>query len=368
MKYQICKRCVMDTSASEITFDEMGICNFCNEYDRTNAQLWKRGEEGKDLLNKTLEKIKSDSVGNEYDCIVGLSGGVDSSYVAYLAKKVFGLRPLVVHVDTGWNSELAVKNIENIVKKLDIDLYTHVIDWEEMQDLQLAFFKSGIVCQDNPQDHVFHSVLRRIAQEKKITYFITGANASTECILPKSWDYNNLDSKLIKSIHKKFGTIKLKTYPFVNLFKYYFVYPFFHKIIRVDVLNMMDYNKEEAMKVLQDELDWKYYGGKHHESVFTKFFQTYYQPKRFGFEKRRAHLASLVVTGQMQREEALHELSKNPYSKQDLLEDSVYVAKKLGITMEEFDHYMNIPPTTEKDFQNNSFLFNLIKKLREKIS
>ena len=361
--YQICQRCVMDVTASEITFDEKGICNFCHEFENTKALIWKRGDEGRDLLNKTLEMIKLNSKGKEYDCIVGLSGGVDSSFVAYLAKKDFGLRPLVVHVDTGWNSELAVKNIENIVKKLNVDLYTHVIDWEEMQDLQLAFFKSGIVCQDNPQDHVFHSVLRKIAKEKKVTYFITGSNVSTECILPRSWGYNNLDSKLIKSVHKKFGTIKLKTYPFVSFFKYYFVYPFFHRIKRVDVLNLIEYDKEKAMKVLQDKLDWKYYGGKHHESVFTKFFQTYYQPKRFGFEKRRAHLASLVVTNQMSRDAAIELLSKEPYSEKELKEDSLYIAKKLGITMDEFDNYMNTPSTTEKDFPNNSLFFNIVKQV-----
>jgi N-acetyl sugar amidotransferase len=365
--YQICTRCVMDTTAKEITFDNKGVCSFCHEYDATNHLIWKRGEEGKKLLTRTLAKIKKEAEGKEYDCIIGLSGGVDSSYVAYLAKEQFNLRPLIVHVDTGWNSELAVKNIENIVKKLDIDLYTHVIDWEEMQDLQLSFFKSGIVCQDNPQDHAFVAVLRRIAKEKKVKYFITGANASTECILPKSWTYNNVDAKLIKSIHKKFGTVKLKTFPFVNFWNYYLIYPFFHKTLRIDVLNMMDYDKAEAMKTLQDELEWQYYGGKHHESVFTKFFQIYYQPVRFGFEKRRAHLASLVVTKQMKREEALEELKKNAYSEQEIKEDKAYIAKKLGITEKEFDSYMNLKPTTAKDFPNNSKLFKMAKFFREKL-
>jgi N-acetyl sugar amidotransferase len=292
-----------------------------------------------------------------------LSGGVDSSYVAYLAKKVFNIRPLVVHVDTGWNSELAVKNIENIVKKLDIDLYTYVIDWEEMRDLQLSFFKSGIVCQDNPQDHAFVAVLRKIAREKNIKYFITGANASTECILPKSWSYNNIDAKLIKSIHKKFGTIKLKTFPFITLFNYYIIYPLFHKVTRVNVLNMMDYKKSEAMEVLQKELGWKYYGGKHHESIFTKFFQVYYLPIRFGFEKRRAHLASLVVTSQMEREDALEELKQPLYSDNEIIQDKIYIAKKLGISLEEFERYMSVPLTNENDFANNAKFYKMIHKI-----
>ena len=362
--YQICTKCVMNTSASEIIFDEQGVCNFCHEYEEAKDTLWHRGEKGQRLLEQTLNRIKSEAKDKEYDCIIGLSGGVDSSYVAYLAKRVFNLRPLVVHVDTGWNSELAVKNIENIVRILDIDLYTHVIDWEEMQDLQLSFFKSGIVCQDNPQDHAFVAVLRKIAKEKKIKYFITGANTSTECILPKSWDYNNVDAKLIKSIHKKFGKVKLRTFPFVNFWNYYLIYPLFHKVLRVDVLNMIEYNKEEAMKVLQDELDWKYYGGKHHESVFTKFFQIYYQPVRFGFEKRRAHLASLVVTNQLTREAALAELQKPAYTEKEIEEDKIYIAKKLGVSTAEFETYMQLPPAYGEDFPNNSSLFKIVKKIK----
>ena len=362
--YQICTKCVMNTSASEIIFDEQGVCNFCHEYEEAKDTLWHRGEKGQRLLEQTLNRIKSEAKDKEYDCIIGLSGGVDSSYVAYLAKRVFNLRPLVVHVDTGWNSELAVKNIENIVRMLDIDLYTHVIDWEEMQDLQLAFFKSGIVYQDNPQDHAFVAVLRRIAKEKKIKYFITGANTATECILPKSWSYNNIDAKLIKSINKKFGKLKIKTFPFISFLDYYLFYPFFHKIQRVNILNMMEYNKDDAMKVLQDELNWKYYGGKHHESIFTKFFQIYYQPIRFGFEKRRAHLASLIVTKQMTREVALAELQKPSYTEKEIKEDKIYIAKKLGLSFTEFEQLMEIPPTYVTDFPNNSYWFKLIGKVK----
>ncbi len=363
-KYQICTRCVMDTSAKEIVFDTEGVCSFCHEYDATNHIHWQRGAKGQKLLSDTLAKIKSEGQGKEYDCLIGLSGGVDSSYVAYLAKREFNLRPLVVHVDTGWNSELAVKNIENIVKKLDIDLYTHVIDWEEIQDLQLSFFKSGIVCQDNPQDHAFVAVLRQIAKEKKIKYFITGANMATECILPKSWGYNNVDSKLIKSIHKLYGSIKLRTFPFVTFLDYYFFYPLFHNIVRVNILNMMNYNKSEAMRVLKEELDWKYYGGKHHESIFTKFFQTYYQPIRFGFEKRRAHLASLIVTGQLSRNEALKELEIPAYTDAEIREEKLYIAKKLGISLEQFETYMNVPLTYGDSFPNNKNLSDLIKFIK----
>jgi len=358
----------MDTSAAEITFDQEGVCSFCREYQVLSPVAWKRGAEGKKMLDETIQKIKKAGKNKEYDCLIGLSGGVDSSFVTYLAKEKWQLRPLVVHIDTGWNSELAVKNIENIVRKLDLDLYTQVIDWEEMKDVQLSFIKSGIICQDNPQDHVFVALLHKIAHENNVKYFLTGANMATECILPKSWIYNNLDSRLLRSIHKKFGSVRLKTFPLIHFWQYYFLYPFFRRLERVNPLNMMDYNKAEAVAILEKALDWRNYGGKHHESVFTKFYQAYYLPHRFGFEKRRAHLSSLVVTGQMTRAAALANMEKQEYAPQTLREDNAFVAKKLGISAEAFEYYLNIAPTTERDYPNDTFYFDMITRFKNLFS
>jgi N-acetyl sugar amidotransferase len=340
-EYQICNRCIMDTSDPEIIFDEHGNCNHCNSFYASASKIWFPNEEGAKKLDAIFQEIKQAGANQEYDCIIGLSGGVDSSYLAYIAKKA-GLRPLAVHVDAGWNSELAVKNIENIVTKLDIDLYTCVINWEEMRDLQLAFLRSGVANQDTPQDHAFFAALYGFAIKEKIKYVLSGSNNSTEYILPTAWGYDAMDSIHIKAIHKRFGKKKLKTFPFVNFFDLYINYRHIKKMKVVAPLNYLPYNKNEAIKILEQELDWRYYGGKHYESRFTKFFQGYYLPQKFGYDKRKAHLSSLIVSGQMNREEALLEMQKDAYPLDQISEDKEFIIKKLELSELEFEDIMNI--------------------------
>lgn len=362
--YQICTRCIMDTSDPDISFNEEGVCSHCINFETKAVRNWFPNEEGRKKLDLIVEKIKSENKDREYDCILGLSGGVDSSYLAYIARKVFNLRMLAVHVDAGWNSEIAVKNIETMVKKLGIDLYTHVVDWDEMQDLQVAYLKSGLANQDVPQDHIFFSVLYDYAHKNGIKYVLHGSNIATESILPKSWGYKAMDAKQLKAVHKRFGKVKLKSYKTVGFFKYEIYYPTLLRMKVVRMLNFLPYNKDDAIKTLESELGWKYYGGKHYESRFTKFFQSYYLPTRFGFDKRRAHLSSLVVSGQMTREDALKEMAKPAYSEAELKEDAYFVAKKLGITTDELNQYLAAPLKTFKDYPSNYSLDCLLKRLK----
>ncbi len=366
-EYQICNRCIMDTTDSNIVFDEKGNCNHCNDAFERYETTWFPDEKGEQRLKAIAEHIKTTQKNKEYDCIVGLSGGVDSSYLAYKAVKL-GLRPLVVHIDCGWNSELAVKNVENIVKKLDLDLHTHVVDWQEMKDLQLAYFKSNVANQDVPQDHAIFAALYSYAVKNRIKYVLSGGNFATECILPKSWGYNALDYKNLKAIHKTFGTRKLKKFPYVTFFKRYVYFTFIRKMNIVKVLNFIPYNKDEAIETMKKELDWQYYGGKHHESRFTKFFQAYYLPHKFGYDKRRAHLSSLIVSGQMMRDEALKEMEVEIYPNDSHIEDMEYVAKKLGVSLDEFKKIIRMPNKSYKDYSNNEALFKLGFKIRDYLS
>jgi len=363
--YQICKRCIMDTSDPEIIFDEDGYCNHCTNAFKSKNTAWHPNEEGEKRLLSIVKKIKESEKNKEYDCVLGLSGGVDSSFLAYKAIE-YKLRPLVVHIDCGWNSELAVKNIENIVKKLNLDLHTHVVDWEEMKDLQLSFFKANVANQDVPQDHAIFAGLYSFAVKKNIKYVLNGGNFATESILPTAWGYNALDYKHIKSIHKLFGNVKLKKYPSVTFFKRYIYYTYLRRMTIVNLLNYIPYDKNEAIKILKEKLDWSYYGEKHHESRFTRFFQAGYLPKKFGYDKRRAHLSSLIVSGSLSRDEALLEIQKANYPSNLEKEDMEYVAKKLDITTDEFESIINQPNRTYKDFKNNEKLFNFGFKVRNR--
>jgi N-acetyl sugar amidotransferase len=361
-KYRICTRCIMDTTDPEIEFGEDGVCNHCRRFDEFAKKWPLNTETGKDQLNNIINEIKKDGEGKEYDCIAGVSGGVDSSYALYKAKEL-GLRPLAVHFDSGWNSECAVNNIENMLKKLNIDLYTFVANWEEMRDLQLAFFKASVANCDIPQDYVFKVVLYKTADTKKVKYIISGSNLVTESILPTSWGYTSDDSRHLRSIHNKFGTIKLRNYPQLSFLEQFIHYPYIKKIKTIPVLNYMTYIKAEAKEFLKKEFGWKDYGGKHFESVFTRFFQSYYLPNKFGFDKRRAHLSSLIVSGQMTREEALKEMEKVIYPEHQLREDKDFVAKKLGITLENFDTIQALPIKTFKDYPSNFWLFQAKNKV-----
>ena len=360
-KYQVCTRCVMDTTDPDILFDIHGVCNHCHEFDDVTSKRWFPNEEGKEKLEATVKKIKKDGSGQEYDCIIGLSGGIDSSYLAVMIKDC-GLRPLVVHVDAGWNSELAVYNIEQVVKYCGFDLHTHVMDWEEIRDLQLSYLKSGIANQDVIQDHAFFSSLYHFAVKSKIKYVISGGNISTEGVFPSAWHHSAMDAVNLHAIHKNFGQKKLHHYKTINIFQYYLYYPFIYKMKTVRPLNFMEYDKQQALEFLKKEVGYKEYGRKHGESVFTKFFQNYYLPVKFGYDKRRPHLSSMILSEQLSREEALIELNKPLYEERELKDDLAYIAKKLQITAEEFDKYISSPGVDYSEFKNWDRTFQLFKK------
>jgi N-acetyl sugar amidotransferase len=359
----------MDTSDPMITFDNDGNCSHCNSALEQAPKIWFPDGKGEKILKSISERIRGEGKRQEYDCIIGLSGGVDSSYLTYLAKVKFGLRPLVVHVDCGWNSELAVKNIETITKNLNIELHTFVVNWEEMKDLQRAFFKASLPDQDIPQDHAIFASLYNFAARNNVKYAFNGLNYTSEIILPSSWGFQAMDLRHIKSVHKRFGQRPLKDYPTVTFFERYFYYNFIRGMKILSPLNYFDYRKDEAIDILSKEFGWKYYGGKHHESRFTKFFQNYYLPYKFGFDKRRAHLSSLVISGQMTRDEALKSVQDHTYTEPEISDDLEYVAKKLDWTPLEFREIIGLPPARHKDFPNNDLLFSLgirIKRLVRK--
>jgi N-acetyl sugar amidotransferase len=365
MKLKVCVNCVMDTSDINISFDENGVCNHCKEAEIKLKNGWFPNEFGRKKLDRISEKIRKNVRKGNYDSIIGVSGGVDSSYLLHLAKIEMGLNPLVVHVDAGWNSEIAVSNIEKLVKKLNLDLITYVVDWEEIKDLQLAYLKSSLPNQDVPQDHAFFAKLYEIASEKGIKYVITGSNLSSESILPRSWGHDAMDSIQLKYIHSKFGKIKLKTYPIVSYFIYKIYYPFVLKMKVIKPLNFIDYDKNKAIEFLEKKYDWKYYGGKHHESNWTKFFQSYYLPVKFGFDKRKAHLSSMIVSKQITREEAILQLSKALYIESELDRDKTHIAKKLGITFEELNRILELGNKTHSHYPNYNKLNNTFLKLKE---
>ena len=354
--YRICSRCIMDTSDPEISFNEQCLCSHCQRFDSIINPNWQRTMGNSAALNVFIDKIKRDGKGREYDCIMGLSGGVDSSFVASLVKD-YGLRPLAVHFDSGWNSELASSNIENIVNRLDIDLFTIVCDWEEMKDLQLSFFKASLPNCDIPQDHAFVAALYQTAIKKNIKYIISGHNIATESILPKEWGYTSRDLIHLKHVHKTFGKLsRLKKYPKLSFFNSSLYYPYVKGIKTINILNYIDYNKKQAKEHLIEKLGWRDYGGKHYESQFTKFFQSYYLPVKFGYDKRRAHLSSLIQTGQMDRQDALKEIESPAFDYGQISDDISYMAKKLGVSNDEFAAILKRPNKTHRDYKYNVVL------------
>ncbi|KAF5086899.1 hypothetical protein DSECCO2_51900 [anaerobic digester metagenome] len=344
--YRICTRCIMDTSDPDISFDHEGVCNHCHQYDRMVQEEIFTGDTGQEKLSQLVSRIRESGKGNDYDCLIGVSGGVDSSYVAYVVKKL-GLRPLAVHLDNGWDSELSVNNIFKELEILGIDLKTHVINWNEFRDLQLAFLKASTPDSEIPSDHAIVSIMYRMAEEFGISYVITGRNVRTETHIPLSWSHGHHDWKYIKSVHEMFGTVPLTTYPFRT--------PSEERRYRksqvwVDILNYVDYVKKDAIQILEDELGWEYYGGKHYESIYTRFFQGYILPKKFGYDKRRGHLSSLICSGEITRDDALNEMENEPYPQDLQEEDRRYVIKKLGITEGEFESIMKLPKKTILDY------------------
>ncbi|MHA3904160.1 N-acetyl sugar amidotransferase [Castellaniella sp. WN] len=367
--YQRCTSCVMDTTDPDITFNKQGVCNHCQRYDRLVRDVVDRAARGERTkeLNAMVERIKEAGKGKDYDCIMGLSGGVDSSYVAYTAKRL-GLRPLAVHFDSGWNSELAVNNIENIVKQLGIDLYTHVVNWDEMRDLQLAFFKASVANCDIPTDHAFPAILLRQAARHGIKYLLSGSNYATEFILPSSWGYQSGDLRHLKDIHRHFGRGRLHDYPTIGFFRQYVWYPYIRKIKTVKLLNYIPYNKFDAKKTIIKELGWRDYGGKHYESIFTRFFQGYYLPRKFGYDKRLAHLSSLIKSGQMSREAALEELQRPTYDPSLQEDDKKFVAKKLGVTVGELEEIFSRPNKDYTDYASYAKLFDIGLRIKRAVT
>ena len=360
VSYHICQRCVMDTSDPEIVFDTHGVCNHCRRAEElltTRLSLYKSGTY---QVDRVVARMQASGKGKPYDCIVGVSGGVDSTYAAYILKKL-GLRPLAVHFDNGWNSELAVKNIEVTLKKLDIDLYTHVVDWEEFRSLQLSFLKASVPDAEIPTDHAIWALLYQTAARFGLKYVVAGTNIITESILPRSWTYYVTDWTYIKNIHRTYSTKILTSYPHCNLAKFVY-YTLLRGIKTVSILNSIDYDKTRAVDILEHELGWKNYGGKHHESIYTRFFQSYILPLKFGIDKRRAHLSSLIMAAKMTRDEAFAELSTPIAQVQNLKDDLSYVAKKFDMSIAEFEKLMAEPTKSYKDFKNDSALYEKLKK------
>ncbi len=357
-QYQVCTNCVMDVSDSRITFDENGVCDHCNTFYSKVRSNWHTDERGQRVLQELVSKIRKSGAGKEFDCIIGMSGGIDSSYLTYIAKAELGLRPLVFHVDAGWNSQEAVNNIERLVDKLGLDLYTEVIDWEEMRDLQLAFFKSGVPHIDTPQDHAFFATMYKFAEQHNVKYILTGANFSTECIRnPIEWMYYQTDSIQLRDIHHRFGTRPLVSFPVTSILRHKVYLPYIKGIKVIRPLNYLSYVKEEAIRLLVAKFGWQSYPQKHFESRFTKFYESYWLPKKFGYDTRRVQYSSLIVTNQMTREQALERLERLPYDEATIAQEFEYVATKLGISVTELQGYLDAPNKTYKDYRSQQSLY-----------
>lgn len=365
--YQICTRCIMDTTDPEIIFNEDGVCNHCREFDEITSKRWFPNAKGAKKLETIYEKMKKENAKKDYDCILGLSGGVDSSYLALKLYEA-GIRPLVVHVDGGWNSELAVSNIESLINYCGWHLHTIVIDWKEMKDLQLAYLKSAIANQDVPQDHAFFASLYHFATKYGVNYVISGGNLATESIFPSSWHWSAMDADNLHAINKKFGTKKLNNYKTIGFYQLYFYYPFIKRMKTIRPLNFMPYIKSEALQELKEKVGYKEYDRKHGESIFTKFFQNYWLPMKFGYDKRKPHLSSLIVSGQLTRQEALKELEKPLYDEKELKEDKEYIAKKLGVSDMEFENILQMPSHDYSDFANMAEKYNKMKQVQNFVS
>lgn len=354
----------MDTTDSKIVFDENGVCDHCNTY--LNDILPKWNPEGLDdsQLEQLAERIKKEGQGQDFDCIIGMSGGIDSSYLLYLAKEKLGLRPLVFHVDAGWNSQEAVTNIERLVDGLDLDLYTEVIDWEEMKDLQLSFFKSGVSHIDTPQDHAFFATMYKFADKHGVKNILTGGNYSTECIRnPLEWMYYQSDSRQLKDIHNQYGNKPLKRFPVTNILWHKFYLPYFKGIKVTRPLDFMKYDKEQATKLLEDKFGYQRYPQKHFESRFTRFYEGYWLPQKFGYDTRKVQFSSLILTGQMTREEALKELEKPAMTEEQIKQEFEFVSNKLGITTEELQSYFDAPYKTYKDYKSQQGIYDIGAKV-----
>lgn len=358
--YQICTNCVMDTTDSAIVFDDSGVCDHCNTFYTKVRPNWDTGPAGRAELDRMVEAIRKSGKGRDFDCIIGMSGGIDSSYLVYAAKEMLGLRPLVFHVDAGWNSQIAVNNIERLVDGLGLDLFTEVIDWEEMKDLQRAFFRSGVPHIDTPQDHSFFATMYKFATQHGVRHILTGANLSTECIRnPIEWMYYQSDSRQIRDIHRQFGERPLNNFPLTSILWHKIWLPYARGIKVLRPLNHMPYIKVEARQLLMDRFGWQPYPQKHFESRFTRFYESYWLPERFGYDVRKVQLSSLIVTGQITRDEALAELAQPSYDKETIGQEIEFVANKLDIGIDELMSYMTLPKKTYRDYRNQEEIYRV---------
>ncbi|MFA6127024.1 MAG: N-acetyl sugar amidotransferase [Bacteroidales bacterium] len=360
-KYQVCNRCIMDTSDPAIHFNEEGVCNHCISYENNIRSIWDPSSIGKLKLDAIIDGIKKKNKNKRYDCILGISGGLDSSYLSLILKE-YDLRVLAVHVDGGWNSELAVNNIQTIIEHCKFDLHTHVVDWDIMRELQLAYFKSGVSNLDVPQDHVFFAVLHSEALTNGCNVFMSGGNAATEYVLPINWHGDAMDSINIKEIFKRFGNGKLNGYKTISFLDWNILFRI-RGFQQVRPLNYLPYGVSLAISELE-KIGYRYYKRKHGESIFTKFFQNYFLPTRFGYDKRLPHFSSRILSGDMTRSEAIELLSKPLYDEFELEQDKLFVAKKLGITTNELDSYLYIPKHHYSEFKNWDYRVRLLKKMQ----
>ena len=368
--YQICKCCVMDTTDEDITFDSNGVCMRCNEYKTRIEPEWNHGKGHEKELSVLIEQIKESGKGKKYDCILGLSGGLDSSYMLHLAVKEWGLRPFVFHIDAGWNLPVAEENIKKLTDKLGVKLHVEHMDWNEMREMQLAWFRTGLELLDAPQDHAFIALIDRFSQELGVKYILNGYNISTEVIAdPASWGKgagNTGDGTYMKDVVRKFCKIPIKHYTYTSGFRHKFWIPYVKGVKTLKPLNLVPFTREEMSKTLVDEYGYQTYGQKHFEDLITKFLEGWWMPTRFGHDIRRAQLSSLVVTGQMSRDEALKILEKPPLSEEESIELFNEVAKKLEISKEELMSYHEMPECTTK-FRNQTAFYNAGIKLYEKL-
>ncbi|MCK0115078.1 N-acetyl sugar amidotransferase [Gelidibacter sp. F63206] len=352
--YQMCTKTVMDTTDPKITFDKQGVSNHYYEYQQTAENDLLEEPKRTQVLEKAIAEIKANGKGKKYDCLIGLSGGVDSSYVAYLVQQ-YGLRPLAVHFDNGWNSELAVHNVNSIIESTGFDLHTIVVNWEEFRDLQLSYLKASVIDIEVVSDHAIQATMFKLASKFDIDYIISGTNIVTEFILPKAWIYTKLDYTNLRNIHRQFGHIKLDTYPRVPFWKL-IKYTGFKKLVPISILDFVDYNKQDAIDTIVKEFDWRDYGGKHCESLWTKFYQNHILPEKFGVDKRKAHLSTLICSGQITREDALAELQTPIYDEAQLFMDKEYVLKKLNLSVDAFEDIMKKPPVPHEFYGTNEKL------------
>jgi N-acetyl sugar amidotransferase len=351
-EYRICTRCVMDTSDRDIRFDEAGVCNHCHHFDRVSAErLPRTPDEAAARLASLVGELKRAGEGREYDCVMGLSGGADSSFVAVHAARL-GLRPLAIHLDNGWNSELAVQNIENIVRKLNLDLVTHVIDWDEFRDIQRAFLRASVVDIELITDHAITALVDRAALEHKVKYVLSGSNVGTEAVMPASWTHRKSDLRNLRAIHRRFGSVPMKTLPTASSLRIQW-WQHVRGLRFTNLLDLVDYRRDDAVAELEAELGWRDYGGKHFESFFTRFYQTVILPEKFGIDKRRPHLANMVMSRQRTREDALAALAQPIVDPAQREADIEFVLKKLRIDRSEFDEIMASPPRSHLDFPSD---------------